>query len=134
MTSPILKRLAALRLNLTDKEVKFVEAICASPGRKFNGPDEAYDSELLKSLWEKPIRLGLIRTMGSYKWVPNTTRWQGWFNSENETSIHPMIEATPDVSPDDLSGIEQAALQVMKWKWEDPMPQPIIPPWRTQTS
>lgn len=62
---------------LTEKEAEFVKLVYRNPGCKLNGPNESsyYEDDGSKygefiTLWNNPEKLGLIKTVGSYKWVP----------------------------------------------------------------
>ena len=52
---------------LTPEELAFVELVRQRPGHKLNG-GEAFGPDGW-ALWKRPEELGLIRTVGSYKWV-----------------------------------------------------------------
>ena len=62
---------------LSAREVEYVKAVCAFPGAKYptsHYPCEHQDDELLPGeeheAWYRPEELGLIESVGSYKWKP----------------------------------------------------------------
>lgn len=57
-----------ITLTLGPAHARFLAMVKASPGYKFNG-GEAYDEDG-NPLWPRLEVLGLIRSVGSYKWVP----------------------------------------------------------------
>jgi hypothetical protein len=107
---------------LTPEEKKFVMIVQTMPACKLDS-NMVFTKEG-RDLWTRPIHLGLIRTAGNYRWVPNTTRWAGFFIDGDETTFDPIFEATPD-NLDDLTATELACLRLSGWNQEDSIPQPI---------
>ena len=56
---------------LTADEAEFVRHVFCAPGRKYPGGSDFWDRiDMECGIWIKPESLGLVRSVGSYKWEP----------------------------------------------------------------
>ncbi len=56
----------------TPEEIEFVKLVYQHPGSKLNGGEAQGEHD--ENLWETPEKMGLIKCVGSYKWVPDTEK------------------------------------------------------------
>jgi len=71
----VLERFPKLEKVLTKYEIQFVMDVCANPGRKHPGEcshfeDDGSEFGIIINHWEAPEKLGVVKCVGSYKWIP----------------------------------------------------------------